>query len=100
VVAAFEAVGAILVIALLILPPATGYLLARRLPGMMAWSVVHGLLSAPLGVMLAVWVNCTLAGAMVVAGAGLFVLAWIFSPSQGLLARWFPLRRAPSGVDG
>jgi manganese/zinc/iron transport system permease protein len=87
VVAAFEAVGAVLVIAMLVLPPAFGFLLSQRLPGMMAWSVLHGALSSCLGVSLAVWLDCTVAGAMVVAGSLLFVLAWVFSPGQGLLAR-------------
>ena len=36
---------------------------------------------------LALWLECSIAGAMVV-GTVFFVLAWIFSPSQGLLRRW------------
>ena len=91
VVSAFQSVGAILVIAMLILPGATAYLLTHRLPTMMALSVVHAALSSVLGLHLAVWLNCSTAGAMVVAGGALFALAWIFSPTQGLAARW--LRR-------
>jgi manganese/zinc/iron transport system permease protein len=85
VVSAFQSVGAILVIAMLILPGATAFLLAQRLPAMLCLSVVHSALSALLGMHLAIWLDCAMAGAMVVAGAGLFVLAWIFSPSQGLI---------------
>jgi len=33
---------------------------------------------------LAMWAECSIAGAMAVAGAGPFCLAWIFSPTQGL----------------
>lgn len=95
VVSAFQAVGAILVIAMLILPGATAYLLTHRLPSMMMLSVVHSALSAILGMHLARWLNCSMAGAMVVAGAALFAIAWIFSPSQGLLARvWQPVESA------
>jgi len=89
IVSAFEAVGAILVIAMLILPGATSSLLAYRLPTMFGITVVHALLSAVGGIHLATWLNCSPAGAMVVAGSALFALAWIFSPSQGLLLRWF-----------
>ncbi|MBT3913993.1 MAG: metal ABC transporter permease [Verrucomicrobia bacterium] len=89
IVSAFEAVGAILVIAMLILPGATASLLAYRLPTMFGITVVHALLSAVGGIHLATWLNCSPAGAMVVAGSALFALAWIFSPSQGLLLRWF-----------
>jgi manganese/zinc/iron transport system permease protein len=85
VVSAFQSVGAILVIAMLILPGATAFLLTHRLPWMLALSVVHAALSAVLGLHLGIWLNCSIAGAMVVAGAALFALAWIFSPTQGLL---------------
>jgi len=89
VVSAFEAVGAILVIAMLILPGATATLLSNRFPVMLALTVLHAALSAVLGLHLGVWLNCSLAGAMVVAATGLFVLAWVFSPGQGLVSRCF-----------
>ena len=89
IVSAFEAVGAILVIAMLILPGATASLLAYRLPPMFGITVIHAALSALGGIHLATWLKCSEAGAMVVAGSVLFALAWVFSPSQGLLLRWF-----------
>ncbi len=88
IVSAFEAVGAILVIAMLILPGATASLLAHRLPPMFGITVIHAALSAGGGIHLATWLNCSPAGAMVVVGSVLFALAWMFSPSQGLLRRW------------
>jgi len=88
VVSAFESVGAILVIAMLILPGATASLLTTRLPLVHGLSLVHAALSSWLGIALGVWLDCSLAAAMVVAGAGLFALAWIFSPREGLIARW------------
>jgi len=88
IVSAFEAVGAILVIAMLILPGATASLLAHRLPRMFGITVTHAALSAVGGIHLATWLNCSPAGAMVVAGSVLFGLAWVFSPSQGLLRSW------------
>jgi manganese/zinc/iron transport system permease protein len=88
VVSAFEAVGAILVIAMLILPGATAALLSHRLPVILVLTVVHAALSAALGVHLGTWLNCSLAGAMVVMGGVLFTFAWVFGP-QGLLWRAF-----------
>jgi manganese/zinc/iron transport system permease protein len=92
VVSAFEAVGAILVIAMLILPGATASLLTTRLSRVHLLTAVHAALSAVLGVSLGVWLDCSIAAAMVVAGAGLFALAWIASPREGLVARWLTRR--------
>ena len=85
VVSAFQSVGAILVIAMLILPGATSYLLTSRLPRMMLLSVTHSAISAVIGLHLGVWLDCSIAAAMVVAGTFLFALAWLFSPTQGLM---------------
>jgi manganese/zinc/iron transport system permease protein len=84
VVCSFEAVGAILVIAMLILPGATAALLFRRLPARLLASLVHAALSAVAGMHLAVWLVCSPAAAMVVAACGWFVLAWAVSPFDGL----------------
>ena len=89
IVSAFEAVGAILVIAMLILPGATASLLAYRLPKMFFLTLIHAIFSSIGGIHLATWLNCSPAGAMVVAGTILFLGAWLFSPQQGLINRWF-----------
>ncbi len=88
VVGAFEAVGAILVIAMLILPGATASLLTTRLGVIHLLTLAQALVTAVAGVMIGVWLDCSIAAAMVLAGTGLFVLAWIFSPTQGLIRRW------------
>ena len=88
VVSAFESVGAILVIAMLILPGATASLLSERLPRIFILSTIHAALSSVLGIHLALWLDCSIAAAMVVVGAVLFVLAWTFSPRQGLIRKW------------
>lgn len=85
VVSAFESVGAILVIAMLILPGATSSLLTKDLRWIHVGAVAHAAVSAVAGLHLGMWLECSLAPAMVVAGAGVFVLAWIFSPDEGLL---------------
>lgn len=88
VVSCFQSVGAILVIAMLILPGATAALVTTRLPARLWLTVLHAALSSAAGVHLAVWAECSTASAMVVVGAGLFGLCWLASPSQGLIRRW------------
>ena len=87
VVSAFESVGAILVIAMLILPGATALLLTDRLPVALWLTVIHAGVSSLVGFHLAYWLNSATAASMVVAGTGLFCVAWIFSPTQGMIAR-------------
>jgi len=98
VVASFEAVGAILVIALLILPGATASLLTDRMVPRLLWSMVHAALSSVSGMHLSVALDCSPAGAAVVAGAGWFGVAWIFSPTEGLLPCWFRRRNNSGGA--
>jgi manganese/zinc/iron transport system permease protein len=97
VVASFEAVGAILVIALLILPGATASMLTDRMIPRLAWTTVHAALSAISGMHLSVALDCSPAGATVVAGAGWFCVAWLFSPTEGLIPR--RLRLHTGSVD-
>lgn len=96
VVSAFESVGAILVIAMLILPGATAALLSQRLPYVFGLTVLHAALSTIFGLHLALWLECSIAGAMVVAGMFLFILAWIFSPLDGLIVRALARRSLPT----
>lgn len=79
VVSAFEAVGAILAVAMLIVPPMFAAQLSNRLPLRLALTVLHGGLSALLGYHLSVWLQCSTAGAIVVAAAALFLVAWAFT---------------------
>ncbi len=88
VVAGFEAVGAVLVVAMLILPGATALLLVERVPAMLMLSLVHAFLSTLGGAWLAYLMNWPSAAAMVVVGSALFVVAWLFSPRDGLIHRW------------
>ena len=86
-VASFEAVGSILVIAMLIVPAATAHLLTDRLGRMIGWSVLVAVLSAVLGYAGAVRLNTSVAGMMAVAAGGLFAAAVLFAPRHGVLAK-------------
>jgi manganese/zinc/iron transport system permease protein len=105
-VAAFEAVGSILVIALLIVPPATAYLLCNRLPLMLLVSGLVGAASAVLGHVVAIGLplvapvpESSTSGMMAVVSGVLFLLAALLSPGQGLCWRLLR-RRALEAPDG
>ena len=87
VVAAFEAVGAILVIALLIMPGATAYLCTHRLKMMLFLSAVHAGISSILGVYISIWFNGKASAGVVIAGTLLFLLAWMFGPADGVIVK-------------
>ncbi len=88
-VAALKTVGIVLVLALLVTPPATAGLLARRLPGIIAMSVGMGLAAVVAGLYLAVHLDLPVGPSIVMVSTGLFVLALVFSPSKGLVVgRW------------
>lgn len=97
-VGAFESVGAILVVAMLIVPPATAYLLTERLHLMIGLAVGLGALSALLGYLLARVMDGSIAGAMTTVAGGLFVLAFLFAPKGGLVSRWVAHRRLAAAV--
>ena len=85
-VASFEAVGSILVVAMLIVPPATAHLLCDRLSRMVAVACVVAVATAVFGYWFAhVW-DVAPAGAMAVVAGLLYGLAVLFSPQYGLLS--------------
>lgn len=102
-VAAFESVGNVLVIALLIVPAATALLLTERLGRMLALSLFVAAASALLGHVLAITApamifprlgfadvrDASTAGMMAVTAGIFFVLAVFFAPRKGVLSRVF-----------
>jgi manganese/zinc/iron transport system permease protein len=94
-VSAFEAVGAILVVTLLIVPAATAYLLTDRLVVMVALAVAVGWVGAVAGYALAVRFDSSIAGAMGLVCTACFLVALLLSPAHGVLAR---LRRRARGA--
>jgi len=84
-VAAFKSVGAILVVAFLVAPAATAYLLTDNFPKMLVYSCISGLISSVAGYYLALWLNASVAGGIATVCGIVFALAFFFSPSQGYL---------------
>lgn len=99
VVTSFQAVGAILVIALLIIPAASAFLCTHRLKVMLMLAAVHAALSSIIGLYFYVWMDCSFAAAMVVAGGGLFLLAWLFGPCDGIIVKAIQRRNAAEPLD-
>jgi len=96
-VGAFESVGAILVVAMMIVPAATAYLLTERLGVMLLLAVLQGVVSAAAGYFLARQLDSSIAAAMTTVSGAFFALAFLFAPRTGLVARALALRGLRTG---
>lgn len=76
-VVSFESVGAILVVAFLIVPPCTAFLLTRKLKSMLLLTLLFGVLSSIGGYFLAVFIDGSIAGAMAAVSGLLFTVAFV-----------------------
>jgi manganese/zinc/iron transport system permease protein len=85
-VGAFDAVGSILVVALMIAPPAASYLLTDRLPRMIGLSALIGIASAISGYWLAHTLDVSIAGSMATMAGVIFALVFLLAPERGLIA--------------
>jgi manganese/zinc/iron transport system permease protein len=79
VVSAFQTVGAVMSVALLVLPSASLLLVTRRLPNLLMGVLLHASLSAVAGLYLATWMHCNLGASVVISGAGIFSVCWFLS---------------------
>lgn len=94
IVASLQAVGLVLVIAMLITPGATAYLLAERLATMMLVAALLGLLSAVGGLYGSFYLDVASGPAMVLLASAFFAVAFAFAPKRGLVVRKLRRRRA------
>lgn len=85
-VAAFDAVGSVLVVALMIGPPAAALLLTNRLGAMLVLSVVIGVASAPAGYLAARRLDVSIAGSMATMIGLAFIASFLLAPQRGLVA--------------
>lgn len=86
-VSAFEAVGALFPVAMLIIPPATAHLLTDRLSRMVFWSVGLAISSSFFGYLIAKLFNVNAAGMMSVVAGVQFFVAVVFAPRYGILGK-------------
>lgn len=87
-VAAFDAVGAIMVVAMLITPAASAYLWTDKLLVMLGLSASFGVLSAVTGYYFAVWIDTSISGSMALATGVVFLISYLLSPRHGLLGNY------------
>lgn len=86
IVGAFDAVGVILVIALMIAPAATAYILTDKLKTMIILSMVFGGIAALSGYFIARTLDASIAGVMATMCGVIFLLAYLLAPGRGLIA--------------
>ena len=86
VVAAMQTVGAFLVIALVVTPGATAYLLCDRFPRLIVTSVAIGSVTSFLGAYISYFLDGATGGIIVTLQTTIFLVAFVFAPKHGLLA--------------
>jgi manganese/zinc/iron transport system permease protein len=85
-VGAFDAVGAILVVALMIVPAAAAYLLTENLRWMIILAAFIGGLAALSGYWVAHFLNVSVSGAMATVLGIIFLITYLFAPAKGLIS--------------
>jgi manganese/iron transport system permease protein len=85
-VAALQTVGAFLVIAVVVTPGATAYLLTDRFGMLIVLSVLIGTVTSVLGAYLSYFLNGATGGIIVLLMTAVFLTAFVFAPKHGLLA--------------
>jgi len=94
IVVSLQAVGVVLVSAMLIIPAATAYLLTDRMHRLLWISAATGMVAGAIGTFLSfLGPNLPTGPFMVLAAGVLFLGAWLFGPRHGVVARWWLHRR-------
>jgi manganese/zinc/iron transport system permease protein len=99
VVGAFDAVGAILVVALMIAPAAAAYLLTSDLKRMIGLSIFFGVFSAIGGYWLAHLLDASISGSMTTVLGIVFLLVYLFAPKKGVLSVLYRQKRQRTEVS-
>jgi manganese/iron transport system permease protein len=95
IVVSLQTVGVSLMVAMLVTPAATAFLLTRRLPQMMALAALIGASSGALGLLVSYYVEVASGAAIVLTCTAVFAVAWLVAPERGWL--WRRRRRAEGG---
>ena len=99
VVGAFEAVGAVLVVALMIAPAATAYLLTSDLKKMLVLSVIFGVTAAVAGYWMAHLLDASISGSMTTMLGLVFLMVYLFAPNKGIIAVMYRQRQQRTEVS-
>ncbi len=93
VVASLQTVGVILVVAMLITPAATALLLSQRLVRVLPIAGALGMVSAIIGMVVAVWLNTPPGPAMALVATAIYLLTVVFAPKKGIVAKAYYRRQ-------
>lgn len=96
-VAALQTVGACLVIAMVVTPGATAYLLTNRFGLMIVIAMMMGVLTSVLGAYVSYFLDANTGGLIVTMQTTLFLLAFLFAPRYGLLQARRAIRQGRAG---
>lgn len=97
-VSSFEAVGAILVVALLVVPPATAFLWTKSLMPLLKLTAAMGISISVLGYYLAYWIDSSIAGMMVTVAGVLFGISVLIHSKKPLWFRGTSSVKEPFGI--
>ncbi|MEI6894340.1 MAG: metal ABC transporter permease [Colwellia sp.] len=95
-VAALQTVGAFLVIAMVVIPGATAYLLSDRFGQVIIYSVIIGVLSSFFGAYFSFFIDGVTGGVIVLLQTLCFLIAFVFAPKHGLLHAHYQKKNIPS----
>lgn len=106
IVVSIQTVGNILVLAMLVTPPATARLLTDRLPTMVALSATLGAVSGVVGLYVSYWQNIPSGACVVLVATAVFLVTFLLAPRTGLVTTWLRHRLhhghpdRDAGMDG
>ena len=99
-VVALQVVGVVLVVAMLIIPGATAYLLTDRFSRMLILAPAISAVCSVIGIYISYWADAASGGLVVVTQGAVFALVYLFSPRQGVLGRrWSAARRRRASLS-
>ncbi|MDQ3194638.1 MAG: metal ABC transporter permease [Bacteroidota bacterium] len=87
IVAGLQSVGVILIIAMLITPPATAFLITDKLKKLLLLSCMFGVLSSVIGLYLSYHLNFASGASIVLVSVFFFAMAFLFSPKEGIIIK-------------
>ncbi|MEM6780094.1 MAG: metal ABC transporter permease [Planctomycetota bacterium] len=97
-VVAFDAAGSVLIVALMIAPAASAYLLTKRYVPFLCLSVMMAAVCAVVGFYVARAMDVSPTGPIASVSGGAFLLAFVFNPTGGLIGQWVADRRQKAHV--
>lgn len=97
-VAALQTVGAFLVVAMVVTPGATAYLLTDKFPKLLIYSVIIGSLTSFFGAYLSFFIDGATGGLIVVLQTLIFLIAFLFAPKYGFIASRKIIRNTRMGI--